>query len=144
MWPEYITGFLYQKETILFFLHKFNDQLCQCIPTFSEYEILKQQIGQKKFAANFTKKNLAASQKIFFLPLMLNTVSGSSPSSMMFAVNHSFLDITALIPSPDWLIGVDSLELCKDERNEHEDNVKRNSTITLGDLHRDPLAHHGP
>ena len=45
---------------------------------------------------------------------MLNTVSGSSPSSMMFAVNHSFLDITALIPSPNWLIGVDSLELCKD------------------------------
>ena len=75
---------------------------------------------------------------------VLNTVSGSSPSSMMFAVNHSFLDITALIPSPDWLIGVDSLELCKDERNEHEDNAERNSTITLGDLHRDPLAHHGP
>ena len=46
-----------------------NDQLCQCIPTFSEYKILKQQIGQKNFAANFTKKNLAASQKIFFLPL---------------------------------------------------------------------------
>ena len=63
---------------------------------------------------------------------------------MMFAVNHSFIDITALIPSPDWLIGVDSLELCKDERNEHGDNVERNSTITLGDLHRDPLAHHGP
>ena len=53
---------------------------------------------------------------------MLNTVSGSSPSSMMFAVNHPFLDITALIPSPDWLIGVDSLELCKDEHNEHKDN----------------------
>ena len=62
---------LYQKETILFFLHKFNDQLCQCIPTFSEYEILKQQIGQKNFAANFTKKNLVASQKIFFLPLFV-------------------------------------------------------------------------
>ena len=30
------------------------------------------------------------------------------------------------------------------EHNEHEDNVKRNSTITLGDLHRDPLAHHDP
>ena len=30
------------------------------------------------------------------------------------------------------------------EHNEHEDNVNRNSTITLGDLHRDPLAHHGP
>ena len=53
---------------------------------------------------------------------MLNTVSGSPPSSMMFAVNHSFLDITALIPSPNWLIEVDSLELCKDEHNEHKDN----------------------
>ena len=60
---------LYQKETILFFLYKFSDQLCQCIPIFSKYEILKQQIGQKNFTANFTKKNLAASQKIFFLPL---------------------------------------------------------------------------
>ena len=63
---------------------------------------------------------------------MLNTVSGSPPSSMMFAVNHSFLDITALIPSPDWLIGVDSMELCKDERNEHEDNVERLSVISTG------------
>ena len=47
---------------------------------------------------------------------MLNTVSGSSPSSMMFAVNHSFLDITALIPSPNWLIGLNSLDLCKNEK----------------------------
>ena len=31
-------------------------------------------------------------------------------------VNHSFLDITALVPSPDWLIGLDSLDLCKDEK----------------------------
>ena len=72
---------LYQKETILFFLHKFNDQLCQCIPTFSEYEILKQQIGQKNFAANFTKKNLAASQKIFFLPMGVPQNRGRRPRS---------------------------------------------------------------
>ena len=31
-------------------------------------------------------------------------------------MNHSFLDITALFPPPDWLIGVDSLDLCKDEK----------------------------
>ena len=58
----------------------------------------------------------------------LNTVPQSSPSSMMFVekvdsdtleretVNHSFLDITALVPSPNWLIGLDSLDLCKDEK----------------------------
>ena len=31
-------------------------------------------------------------------------------------VNHSFLDIIALVPSPNWLIGLDSLDLCKDEK----------------------------
>ena len=34
----------------------------------------------KKFAANFTKKNLAASQKIFFLPLVKDAVRLSCPS----------------------------------------------------------------
>ena len=53
-----------------------NDQLCQCIPTFSEYKILKQQIGPKNFAANFPEKNLAASQKIFFLPLVISWLLG--------------------------------------------------------------------
>ena len=154
------------------------------------------------------------------------TVPESSPSSVMFVekvdsdtleretVNHN---ITGLVPSPNWLTGLDSMDVCKDEKhnwpteprgvvtvmtntdnvckldisgdpsnhtndrqsapavtcidnpalntvwdsspssmipdeplphpnehNEHEDNVNRNSTITLGDLHRDPLAHHGP
>ena len=53
---------------------------------------------------------------------MLNTVSRSPPSSMMFAVNHSFLDTTDLIPYRNWLTEVDSLELCKDQHNEHKDN----------------------
>ena len=157
---------------------------------------------------------------------VLNTVPESSPSSMMFVekvdsdtleretVNHN---ITGLVPSPNWLTGLDSMDVCKDEKhnwpteprgvvtvmtntdnvckldingdpsnhtndrqsapavtcidnpalntvwesspssmipdeplphpnehNEHVDNVNRNSTITLSDLHRDPLAHHGP
>ena len=52
----------------------------------------------------------------------LNTVWESPPSSMI---------PDEPLPHPN-------------EHNEHEDNVNRNSTITLGDLHRDPLAHHGP
>ena len=116
------------------------------------------------------------------------TVPESSPRSVMFVEKMD--SRTGLVPSSNWLIGLDSMDVCKDEKrvnftypnwpteprgvvivvtntdnlcplkeqpnhhqqplphpnehNEHEDNVKRNSTITLGDLHRDHLAHHGP
>ena len=46
-----------------------NDQVWQPSHSSSKQESLKQQIGVKKFAANFTQKSLAASQKIFFLSL---------------------------------------------------------------------------
>ena len=48
-------------------------------------------------------------------------------------VNHN---ITGLVPSPNWLTGLDSMDVCKDE--------KRVNFTTLRDLHRDHLAHHGP
>ena len=63
------------------------------------------------------------------------TVPESSPRSVMF-VEKMDSDRTGLVPSSNWLIGLDSMDVCKDE--------KRVNFTTLRDLHRDHLAHHGP
>ena len=63
------------------------------------------------------------------------TVPESSRRSVMF-VEKMDSDRTGLVPSSNWLIGLDSMDVCKDE--------KRVNFTTLRDLHRDHLAHHGP
>ena len=100
------------------------------------------------------------------------TVPESSPRSVMF-VEKMDSDRTGLVPSSNWLIGLDSMDVCKDEKRvnvmfvEKMDrdrtgmvpssnwligldsmdmckDEKRVNFTTLRDLHRDHLAHHGP